>query len=331
MLMRRWILLLVLLLCSLSLSATTWVGHQAAMLVIFVHPHEESTANEIGIMAQEELSRLGGTVGLQDIQPFSIFAYNNRDEFLRDAGSSVFLLGVSYPPSGTIRVDVTGSQGPIRQVLAHEITHTLLGQRLGPYIGVLPIWVNEGIADYLSVPTDPATLPALAHQRPASGIMSVRDLDRAFLNHQQSGVAYAQSRSMMAWLEYKHPGALLKLLNGIAVGRHFDDALYHASGITTDQWLAQWTKGISLFEYWLSISASPVVYAPFALLLVIIAIWRLKRKRNEENIMDESTSTNEPVQYSRRSPSPPPGKRDVPVMRVRIISDLSHFPVLDDL
>ena len=141
------------------LFAAEWLGYPTQAVIVFVHPGQQQDAQSIGTMAMEELPRVAAAVGLRSVKQIVIIAYDNRAEFLRDAGPYSELLGVSYRPSGLIRIDISGVEGPVRPVLAHEMTHTLLTQRLDTHLGNLPTWVNEGIAVFFRHPPPVMTCP----------------------------------------------------------------------------------------------------------------------------------------------------------------------------
>ncbi|HEY3378790.1 MAG TPA: hypothetical protein VGL77_14985, partial [Armatimonadota bacterium] len=237
MMVRCLVLCLFIIGALLPLAASQWVGVQSNATIVFAHDNERQIAQQIGAMANEECARLVGPLGLWRITPFPIYAYTSRVEFMRDSGLNPSLMGVSYRPSGLIRLDVTGTEGPVRAVLAHELTHTLLAQRLGGNMGSLPDWLNEGIAGFLAQPVAREDLPGLAHQQHRNGLLTMPAMEKAFATGVGTDAAYVQSRSMVAWLEYTHPGALTQLLDNLVQGKSFPRALEDATGLTPEDWL----------------------------------------------------------------------------------------------
>ena len=283
--MRIWLVILLLWAFGalLPARAARWVPHRLGGVTIFVHPGEEQLAAEIGGMAADELPRVAAALGVEKPRPFPIYAYANYVEFLRETGLDPDLLGESASPSGTIKLDVNANVNveTVRRTLAHELTHSLLDQRLGDRIGWLPLWVNEGLAVHLSDPLTPAQLPATAQLIHRNGVLSLDELDSAFTRGHARDAAYLQSRSMIAWLDYHYPGAIRRLIDGMAGGSTFAEALHAATGLTPDTWWQQWQASVPAIAYWLLLLGSPVWYAPLAVLLMIIAIARILRKRAE--------------------------------------------------
>jgi len=280
--------LLVCLAAGVSLGAADWVGYPAAGgTVVYVRPGQERRAQQLLAEVREELPRIAGKLGVAAVNPFPIYAYASRTEFYRDTGRQPDLLGQSRWPGGEIDIDASGSMGPTRQVLAHELTHSLLDQRLGLHIVSLPTWVNEGIAGHLSEPVSRSQLAGVSRMIHRDGVLSRYELERAFPSGQYRDAAYLQSRSMIAWLEWKHPGAVRRLVDEMAAGQYFDEALQAAAGLTVEDWLTGWQQDVPAIFYWLAFFASPVVYSPLALVLVWVVLRRLLRKKAEETDEDD--------------------------------------------
>ena len=319
--MRALILLIIICCCLSPLFAVKWVGHSSRYAVVYVHADEGRIAEQLGGMATEEITRLAPQLGLRRITQFPIFAYTSRNEFIHDAGPRPQLIGVSYRPSGLIRIDVTGQEGPVRDVLAHELTHTLLNERLGENSDRLPDWVNEGLAGYFSTPVSPSQLPGITHLWHWQGILTISQMESAFDGGQNVDAAYQQSMSMIAWLEYHYPGAIKTVLKDLAQGMDFDHALRDAADLSQQQWLKEWEAGIPSYEQWLSLLSSPVLYAPFALLIVLVFILRVRRKRSEVEKASEDPSS-EMLPYSVTST----------LVHLHTISgDLAQYPIWDDI
>ena len=308
------------LLCYLSLTplmARPWVSHQSTFATINTRLGEEPLAKSLLPVVDRESLRVANAIGLDSIKRFPIFFYTSHAEFMRDAGLNPELLGVSYSPSGLIRVDATNMRGSVETILAHEITHTLLYQRLGIHAGELPTWVNEGIAGYLSEPISRDMLPYYAHRQHARGMQSIEQMEQAFAGRQSTDAAYLQSASMIAWLEYRYPGSLQNILSRMDMGDSFYQALGDVTELTPEGWLARWKSGIPEFEMWLSLAGSPVVFAPMAILVIIVVLLRgRKHDDEEEEEEDEEPAPTAPHTYPHVSPVPP---------------SLAQYPILDDL
>lgn len=293
----RVLLLILCLAGALPLLAAEWTATRVPGAVIFVRPGQDALAGNMATMAKSELPRLAKTIGVAAPGPFPIFAYTSYTDFLQATGVDPYLLGISVSPSGKILLDARGDTLSVRRTLAHELTHSLLDQRLGNHIGELPTWVNEGIAGFLADPESPSELPAVSQLVHGSGVLTLDELATAFASRSARDAAYLQSRSMSAWLEYRHPGALRRVIDGLANGESFETALDHAAQLTPEAWWQQWKESIPAYMYWLTLLGSPVIFAPVALLVVILAILRLRRK--QEAMVEETEDEAQGVEVSR--------------------------------
>ena len=280
--MLRIILLLACLGLLLPLTAAPWVGHQTAGVVLFTRDGQERLAQRLLPMVEEEVPRVAAELGLATVRPFAIMAYSSRVDFLRATGRQPNLLGQSLSSTGEIQLDATGSDEDIRPVLAHELTHSLLNQRLGDNLFMLPAWVNEGIAGHLSEPVSPRQMAGVARMIHRDGPLTLAELDNAFSSGDYRDAAYLQSRAMVAWLESRQPGTLLRLLDEVERGELFGDALSTVAGLTIEEWLNGWQRQVPALLFWLPFLSSPAAYSPFAFILVWVAVRRILRKRKEE-------------------------------------------------
>ena len=63
-------------------------------------------------------------------------------------------MGTANPGDESISVDASGVFKRPQEVLAHEITHAVIFRILGPTAPTLPLWFNEGLAQYESEDSD---------------------------------------------------------------------------------------------------------------------------------------------------------------------------------
>jgi len=264
----------------LRAAAAPWVGYPVQGGIILVpRGTDVNLVRTVSNMIRDELPRIATAIGLPVAGPYPIYLYTNHYAFMHDSGGTPFLRGVSYRPTGVIRIDTSQEGFSLRILLAHELTHSALNQRLGDAIGELPTWVNEGIAGHLSDPVTASQLPNVARLVHRDGVLTLDELEHAFTTGTLRDAAYLQSRSMIAWLEYQYPGSVQRMLDALAHGQSFANAVHAAAMMSPQAWLQDWKRGVPALSYWISVLASPVVYAPFAVLVIILAIYRLRQKR----------------------------------------------------
>jgi hypothetical protein len=286
------LLALLLLATAISLSqgrarTVDWVAQTGNGITVYVPRGQAALGNTITGWANADLARIAGELGIPSPGPFPLYAYTDSVAFMRDVEIDPYLAGVSYRPSGAIRVDATRPMGELRSTVAHELTHSLIGQKLGDAAGALPTWVDEGIAGHYAQPLTSAER-RVAAQLTIQGPLSIDELESAFASGPDRGAAYVQARAMAAWLEEQRGGALRDLLTAIAGGDSFEKALLRTTGLTPQGWLDKWRTAIPWYLTWLTLSFSPVLFAPLALLVVLVVLIRAHRRHAEERAAAEA-------------------------------------------
>ncbi|MEI7833212.1 MAG: hypothetical protein WCJ56_08450 [bacterium] len=288
--MRLFVVMLALICCSFLTQAQQWETYQSTIVNVSVHPGQQEVARLVTSLADGDVPRIAATLGVTQPGPFAVYAYTDAVEFMTDAGHNPYLRGVSYRPSGVIRVNATATVAELRRTLAHELTHSLLNQLLGDNIGRLPLWVDEGIAGHCSDPIDPANLRAAAQQMHQQGVLSLDELEHGFENDRNRDAAYLQSRAMIAWLEFNYPGALRNMLAQIASGESFPTALKATTNLTPEIWLNRWQQDVPFWVTLIPLMNSPVIFAPFAILVVVVVILRERKRRAEEEAIEKEAN-----------------------------------------
>ncbi len=124
------------------------------------------------------------------------------------------------------RAIVISPYRPASVVLTHEWTHEEFLRRLGPRLGLVPIWFTEGLAVYVS--DDRRYLaPATSSDRclidPTGELPKTEPDWLQVVTHDRSPYARAACR-VSRWLARKGNGAVLGLIEEINSGRSFADA-----------------------------------------------------------------------------------------------------------
>ncbi|MCI0340071.1 MAG: hypothetical protein L0216_02780 [Planctomycetales bacterium] len=141
--------------------------------------------------------------------------------------------------SRTIRLDPSrlGLAAPLRSVLAHETAHLLLG-RAAP--GRLPLWFEEGVAEWVASAYGRADRAALARAAAAGRLPQLAEIAVSFPEDGDARVvAYAFAREAVATVaEGAGAGALRETVRLAAGGTPFAEALRLATGQGPEGWEA---------------------------------------------------------------------------------------------
>jgi hypothetical protein len=189
-------------------------------------------------------------------------------------------------PEGVIHVDGTGVFSSIERVVPHEVGHVLIGRALGPALPALPLWVNEGTAEYMAgeraAQADPAALRAIGRGKG----MGLDELDDAIASRgADAGIAYAQAASLVNFLVDQHGETVIAdLLQSLRQTRDFSISLDRVTGLTTAELETSWRESVSRRWRWILLfqSSAPIFTLMLLLFLVgVIRFYREKRRRQE--------------------------------------------------
>jgi len=225
--------------------------------------------------AEDELSRVSRDLGMRSDpkRPFSLYVYSTHMGFIRAGGLETrkFTVGTARSGSEAISVDASGAFALPQQVLAHEITHAVIFRILGARVHALPLWMNEGLAEYESG-GKPARdeLETVAEAAASGTLIRLEHLSRQF-PEKRTALAYAQSASAVRYMIREHGKHSPKvLLSELAATGSFDRAMLMATGRTASRfeqdWLAESTR-----EYW-ALRATRIGAAVLSVIMAILTI-----------------------------------------------------------
>ncbi len=176
-----------------------------------------------------------GTVGKEfnyfPAEPVNVILYTNRD-FYDVTEAPGWSAGIY---DGRIRIPVKGAEGRealLKKVLFHEYTHSVVRALTSR----CPLWVNEGLAEYFSIP----------QARKVNQIIPLDLLSSSFswLSGEQVSVAYRESYSAVSFLIERHGFYRMKeFLQSLSGGTDLDEAFRGCFGQTYREFVASWGKG----------------------------------------------------------------------------------------
>jgi hypothetical protein len=193
------------------------------------YEHEETKRAVLDIL-KDAHAEIGKELDHFPGQPITVILYTSQD-FTDVTRAPEWAGGMFGRLDGKIRVPVQGSAGQeqaLRRVLFHEYTHALL-YSLAP---ACPLWLHEGLAQYLSGERgvnigQVIPLPALAGGFPGEA--------RAAL------VAYMESlQAVSDLLAERGMPPMRRLLRGLGNGASLEAAFTAAYGVPFSRWAAAW-------------------------------------------------------------------------------------------
>jgi len=192
-------------------------------------------ALEIGEQAVREAEAF---LGVSESEPIDFFVYADEAAFY-DAlgpGTRENVVGTAVARIRTMYAliapnDVTDAE--VRRVIPHELTHLVFDTAVrNPYHSP-PLWLNEGVADYLASGYTPGDRAAVESAAREGWLMPLRALGGLFpTTYERFSLAYSESVSAVDYLVREQgTDALVELVNSYADGVTDDEAFTAAVGV----------------------------------------------------------------------------------------------------
>jgi hypothetical protein len=231
-----------------------WQILENQYLAVWWHDRPASFGDQVFEIANRAFTAQQDLFGTPLEFPIKIIIYNNFTEFAEWQGGLVeFIGGQAFPNIGvtTQIVEAFGSQTRwLNEVIPHEISHLYLAQVSYNPTARVPVWLDEGVAQYNEF-TDPAPTLALVRRAAANGTLiplsTLRDGFGMQSNEERSRLAYAQALTAVTYLiETYGTEGLADLLAAYKAGISTEDAFLLALGVTLGEFEAGWAVWLGL-------------------------------------------------------------------------------------
>jgi len=180
--------------------------------------------------------------------------------------------------------------------LKHELFHTLLGQN---DINI-PVWLNEGLAQWQAGQMSWGGFMELGTATAQGKLIPLVDLDVILsFNHKRASLAYGQSLDATRFLINRHGESILPyLLRAAEIG--FRARFKAETGEDLIDFEIAWRENLESRFWFFKISTIPTILWALSPLFVVLA-WFLKRQRGKKKIQewdDEERIDNEPKYFA---------------------------------
>ncbi len=209
-----------------------YISEESGHFIVRFDGHRHGGLSRLVLGFLEDAYRdIGREMDIFPEEPLTVILYTERD--FHDITHIPRWAGGVY--DGKIRIPVRGAENEsetLRRVLYHEYAHTLV---LRISKGAIPLWLNEGIAEYFSGD----------HGVRVGQVIPLASLESSFhkLSGRQVGLAYLESYSAVSYLKDRYGLYYIKdLLERVGEGEPFKDAFFNVFGIEYDTFLNSWGK-----------------------------------------------------------------------------------------
>ncbi|RKY03403.1 hypothetical protein DRP77_06170, partial [Candidatus Poribacteria bacterium] len=209
-------------------------------LIYFAPEHQDVAAKAAGEV-DRIYERLSKWFGLELRTPYRIFLLPDKRTIYRATGEMRDIGGAVTSTRGTLYI---AAQYYNRRVVTHELSHIFLRKKVREKR--VPVWFNEGLAEYLSTrnPTSPQLMGFVRRKLSRRRLYSWRELERQGIMLRDPEVTYLEALSAVVFLSARFGEdkikKLLELYGGRGYSKPFEGAVQEVFGVSVAQLEAEW-------------------------------------------------------------------------------------------
>ena len=221
---------------------------------IYYHGPVQVRAERLADAAKESMDLMGPITGSETETPIFVTLYNNNAEMIgavsaRSATISRELIteGQAFFDHSVVLV-LSGNRDI--GTLTHELTHILVGRAAGGSNALVPLWLNEGLAEYGNLDKGLSYVYYLDWAIDTGRLIPFSRLQTFPGEPNMVIVSYGQSRNFVEYLiETYGADKIAETIASIAEGRSGDIAIRNVYGKTVQQLDNEWRAKIGADPY----------------------------------------------------------------------------------
>ena len=230
--------------------ALVWSVLETTHFEVHFYAGEEAAADAAAAMAEEAYARLAETLRHEIARKVPVILYASHSDFqetnitseLIDTGTA----GITDFQRRRVFLPFTGSYADLRHVLTHELVHAFQidilfggsgGPRVNPFSLRVPLWMMEGMAEYLSLGgIDSQTSMWLSDACHSGRLLSIGELGRVFDIR-----VYRHGQAIWAAIAREHgDGACGDVLRAVVAEGSAEKGIKKALGVSLDELSEKW-------------------------------------------------------------------------------------------
>ena len=221
---------------------------------VYYHGPVQVRAERLAEAGMESMELMGPIVGSEIDTPIIVTLYNNNAEMIgavsaRSATISRELIteGQAFYDHSVVLV-LSGNRDI--GTLTHELTHILVGRAAQGSNALVPLWLNEGLAEYGNLDKGLSYVYYLDWAVDTNRLIPFSRLQTFPGEPNMVIVSYGQSRNFIEYLiETYGPEKIAETIASIAEGRSGDIAIRNVYGKTVQQLDNEWRADIGADPY----------------------------------------------------------------------------------
>lgn len=243
--------------------------------------------------------------GMTAIMPIKVWIYDSKTDFSGTLApnSQEWAAGSALPAFQLIQEIISGGdQSEANRLIPHELSHQILHQATENPFGILPLWLDEGLAVNNENADHSRYDDMVATANQSKSLVSIQALISEFpIDPNQASLAYAESYSIVKFMRKTYGDAkLLDLIHAFKAEMTIDGALKTAYGFDQNglekAWLAtisESSRSTTVAAGHIGIAIGNLLSGGTLILLAAVAIagvhrLRASRRRPDSTLLHES-------------------------------------------
>ena len=244
-------------------SRFEWDLVQGDIVDVYFHGPVSRRAKNVLEACDKSVNDISNLLGVDSNKRISLVMYNNYSEMFdvvvkksQTQAGSLITEGQAFSTENIVIVD--GGARSALGVATHEITHIIVSRATkDSYVGV-PLWLNEGLAEYGNIEQDSGYDRYLEWAVDTNRLFPFSSLNRFPGNPNLTLVAYGQSKSFIEFLVKEYPKENMKnLMKEISGRKSIDDSFISSYGKNLNELESEWKSTL------LSIDSNEVLLKQF--------------------------------------------------------------------
>lgn len=227
-----------------------WQTAESGPVTVFYHGPVDVRAQSMADTALQTVQFMGRILGADQETPLRIIMYNNVGEMLgalapRSTTISRELITEGQAFSERNVVLLLGSGRRAKGTVSHELTHVLVHRAASGSVLAIPLWLNEGLAEFGNVDQSLSYQRFLEWAVDTKRLTPFESLDVFPGDPNLSIVAYGQSRSVVEYMIARWgPEKMAELMATYGAGNSFDTVFERVYGLTVRELDSVWREVI---------------------------------------------------------------------------------------
>ena len=222
-----------------------WQRVEIGELTVLFHDLPASSVESVTTRVVARLEEVKATFGIDSATPMKGVLVNGRREaqrtfpFISDTATRGHVFGgYAYDD-----YDLFVLAGLWENGMVHEATHLLLDEAISSPLGLVPAWLNEGLATYFEGGPNHGE-PIVARAARSGGLLRLHAMNSVPGRPTDIALFYSQARSIVEYMLSTYGRERMSaLLKAIDDGDGTDAALRKAYGFGRDELEARWAAG----------------------------------------------------------------------------------------